>query len=86
MRFDEMLAFLNDLSSKEFFTNFKYNENLLKQNEFFEYQPDEDEKPIMFFATQIDDIKVSKHLLRSLEEEFWRLNPPKAVGNNKIKE
>ena len=84
MRFDQLLGFLNDFSSKEFFTNFKYNEGLeqSKQFAFFEYQPYEEEKPVRYFASKIDDIKVTHELLSILEAEYYKLNPPKAIKKN----
>jgi len=86
MKFDQLLGFLNDLTSKEFFSNFKYNESLevSKKFTFFDYQPYEEEKPIRFFAQRIDEIKITKELLRNLEEEYHRLHPPKV--SNKLKE
>ncbi len=85
MRFDQLLGFLSELTSKEFFSNFKYNKGLEQSKEFafFEYQPYEEEKPVRFFSQRIDNIKITKELLRDLEVEYHRLHPPKV---NKIKE
>ena len=80
LRFDQLLSFVNDLTAKEFFTNFKYNESLQKCKQFtnfFDYQPYEEEKPIRFFARRIDDIHITKELLKALEEEYHINHPPK---------
>jgi len=87
LRFDQLLSFVNELTAKEFFTNFKYNESLQKSkqfSDFFDYQPYEEEKPIRFFARKIDDIHITKELLKSLEEEYHINNPPK-VSNKLVK-
>jgi len=87
LRFDQLLSFVNDLTAKEFFTNFKYNESLeqMKKFNFFDYQPYEEEKPIRFFAQRIDDIPITKELLKILEEEYIINHPPKPPKNAKNK-
>lgn len=87
MRFDEALGFLNDLTAKEFFTNVKYHECIERRTEFnfSGYQPFDEEKYIRNFVVGVDELKVTKELLRNLDEEYHRLNPSKVATHKKTK-
>ena len=72
MRYDQIIAYCNEITSKELFTNFRYIEHLefVRNHPQVKYESFEEEKAIRYFTQRIEGINITNELLRQLEEEY----------------
>lgn len=90
LRFDEILSELNELIRSEFFTNHNYHEYIVQLRSFpflkFESTMKKDDRPIREFRENFDKIKITKNLLRLLEEDYNRIEEDRKEKMQKNKQ
>lgn len=71
-KFDQIISFLNETTSQELFTNFKYIEHLesVKKSPHLVFKPYPEEIPIRDYAQKITEINITDQLLKQLVEEY----------------
>jgi len=74
MRFDQILGFITEMVKEEIFTNNAYHETLENCKQLGQLKLDNPKDKIIHeFRENVEKIHVTKELLRSLEEDYRRI-------------